>query len=713
MGEVRLLASDRGRRTPSILSVRLLFCLVVLVPGACRAKETASAKRPSVPPPNVLLVTIDTLRPDALGWVSGKNATPEIDRLAGEGFAFPAAVASVPLTLPSHASLLTGLFPRRLGIRDNGQLFSAPAATLAERLKARGYRTAAFVSGYPVASAFGLDRGFDLYDDRLTRGAGMELERPAGETTAAALEWLRGAAPPWFAWVHYYDPHYPYEPPPELRRAGWRGTYDGEVAYVDAQLRKLRAGLPPPGPTGTSPALTVLAADHGESLGEHGEGTHGFFVYESTVRVPLIVHFPGRVRPGRSLAPARLVDVAPTILELVEAPPASGADGVSLVPTLQGRVQEIPFAYIETYQPWTSYGWSPLKAVRHGNWKLIVAPRPELYDLDADPAEERNLEASERDRARRLAELRRQAEAAAPPPPPAAAGTADPEAAARLRALGYLGAGAAASEPPSHGLRDPKDGNELRNLLTDADQALRRGDYRRAVAGFDSVLARDPENRFALLRSGSALLQRGDPPGAAARLERAVRLDPSNPEAQAALSEALVRSHRYAEAAEHGREAVRLQPRRAEAWANLGTALGLSGKAPEAAGALARAVELEPRNAGLRARLAFAEHGAGRVDSAARNLLQLAGATGERFEYSAALGLMLLSLGRKDEARAWLARSRPAEGDFADARLELALLQIDGGDRAAAGQSLRQALAAAPRLRGRAAADPRLAPLLR
>lgn len=697
-----------SHRTASFLT---FFVFVGALGGACRARETGGnehrAARRGGSPPNVLMITVDTLRPDALGWVSGRNATREIDRLAREGFAFPAAVASVPLTLPSHASILTGLLPRRFGIRDNGQLFSSQTATLAELLRTRGYRTAAFVSGYPVASAFGLDKGFDLYDDRLTKGAGMELERPAGKTTAAALEWLRGAPSPWFAWVHYYDPHYPYEPPPEYRQDGWRGSYDGEVAYVDEEFGRLRAGL---APASSSTTLTVLAADHGESLGEHGEGTHGFFLYESTVCVPIIVHFPGRVRPGKSLAPARLVDLTPTVLDLVSAPPVGGADGVSLVPTLEGRAQAIPFTYIETYQPWTSYGWSPLKAVRHESWKLIVAPTPELYDLEADPAEEHNLVESRRDRARQLAELQRQAEALAPAQAAEPAG--DPEALAKLRALGYLGGGASLSEPPAHGLRDPKDSHELRNLLTEADQLLRSRDYRTAVAKFDAVLTRDPENRFALLRSGSALLELGDPRGAIPRLEKAARLDPAQPETQAALAEALMRMGRP-EAVEHGMEAARLQPRRAKAWSDLGTILGLSAKPAEAVQAFEHAVELEPGDPKLLAKLAFAEHGAGRADSAARHLLQLAEVTGERFEYAGALGLLLVRLGRRQEARIWLAKSREAEGDFADARLELALLEMDSGDRAAARRSLREALAAAPRLRGRVAADPRLASLLR
>jgi choline-sulfatase len=687
---------ESGRRLETLLSTLVLTCAGAawLLPAQGKA-------------PNLLLITVDTLRPDALGWVSGKNETPAIDRLAREGFRFPRAVAQAPLTFPSHASMMTGLAPRRLGVRDNGQMLSAGPATIAEALSRRGYATAAFVSGYPLSAIFGLDRGFALYDDHLTSGSEGDLERPAAATTAAALAWLRSAKEPWFAWVHYYDPHYPYEPPPGFRRPGWRGAYDGEVACVDRAIGELIGGLEPRGGGETA---TVFAADHGESLGEHGEGTHGFFIYDSTVSVPLVFRFPGRVRPGQSLQPARLIDVAPTVLELVGGAPLAGTDGVSLAPTLAGLEQKIPAAFIETYQPWTSYGWSPLKAVRQGSWKLIAAPRPELYDLEKDPAEARNLLDQNRAKARELGQLLRQAEVL-----PAARSRAvgDADAVNRLRALGYLSGGGSSSEPPATGLRDPKDGAKLRDVLTEADQLLRRGDYRGAVTRFEAVLAEDPRNRFATLRSGFALVKMGDLRAAIPRLERSVELDPNVPEARTALAEALTKSRLYDRAARQWMEAIRLQPRRAEAWAGAGAALGLGGKPQEAVKAFERAVELEPRNPGLLARLAFAEHAAGRFDAAARHLQQTAGLTGEKdFSYSGSLGVLLVKLGRREQARSWLAKSRPNEGDFGPARLELAVLESEAGRREEARRALREALSAAPGLRSRAEADKRLAPLL-
>jgi choline-sulfatase len=681
---------------------------LLLLALACR-KDGAPASRASskaASRPNVLLVTLDTLRPDALGWVAGRNATPALDRLAAGGFRFPAAVSPVPLTFPSHVAVLSGVLPRRLGLRDNGQTLGAAPTTLAEVFRGRGYSTAAFVSGYPLARGFGLERGFDNYDDRFSAGEGESLERPAPETTKAAVAWLASAKAPWFLWVHYYDPHYPYEPPREFARPGARGPYDGEVAFADRAIGELLARAEV---SAAGDLLTVFAGDHGESLGEHGEGTHGFFVYDATVLVPLVVRGP-RIAPGASAAPARLVDLAPTVLDLAGVPPLAGIDGVSLVPTLRGRGQTIPPAYVETYQPWLSYGWAPLKGLRQGSWKLIAAPRPELYDLSSDPREEKNLFDVERDRARELEIARQQLESL--PPVGAPGKSADAEAVAKLRSLGYVGAGGDAGEPPPTALRDPKDGRALRDLLTEADVLLRAGKGARAIPKFDAVLARDPGNRFALLRSGVALLAAGDAARAVPRLTKAVESSPGQPEARSALAQALIRIGRPSDAIPHAMEVVRLQPGLASAWAELGTALGRAKRVPEAVRAFERAVELEPQNPSLIARLAFAEHAAGKVVEAARDLARTAALQGDAFSHSGALGVLLFDLGRREEARKWLAASRRDDPDFAEARFRLALSEADRGEPDAARRALAEAMTASPALRARARKEPGLAGLL-
>jgi len=673
--------------------------------AACR--EAPAPPPPARPvPANVLLITLDTLRPDALGFVSGRNATPAIDRLAHEGFAFTAAISPVPLTFPSHAALMTGRLPRTLGLRDNGQLLPENPKTLAQRLAERGYATAAFVSGYPLHSTFGLDRGFARYDDAFDSGKGDEPERKAPATVAAARTWLASAKSPWFLWVHLYDPHYPYEPPAAYRREGDRGAYDGEVAFADAAIGELLRDSAP----GTSETLTVFAGDHGESLGEHGEGTHGFFVYDSTILVPLIFHFPGRVPRGSSRAGARLIDVAPTILKLLEIPLPEAADGKSVTALFGSPGATAEAAYVETYQPWLSYGWAPLRAMRSQGWKLIDAPRPELYDLHSDPEERIDRMADSPDEARRLKLLLRQVQET---PAGAARPAAESEALARLRSLGYLGGSEPGLEPPAEGLRDPKDGGAVRELLTQGDELLRRGASREAAVRFEAALEEDPENRFALLRSGTALVALRQLPRAIARLEKAIRLGPDSPDAHWALADALGRSGRLEAAGREWQEVVRLQPRRAEAWANLGSVLGQSGKHREAAAALAHAVELSPGDADLLARLAFAEFGAGDVEGAVRHLREEEGhrASGD-FHHSGALGILLVRIGRPEEARPYLLRSQPPEPEYGEARLNLAILEAQAGRQAEAKQALAESLRAAPALRGRARADARLKRLL-
>ena len=294
---------------------------------------------------NILLITIDTLRPDALGWIGGVNDTPAIDGLASSGFRFPQAVSPVPLTLPAHTTIMTGLIPPNHGVHDNGQAVAESYPTLAEVLRAQGYTTAAFVSGFPLDRIFGLDRGFEHYDDTLTSGREGWLERIATETTAAALGWISKAHSPWFVWVHYYDPHDPYEPPRDFWAPGPRGAYLGEVRFTDYAIELLMAGVEE---HAEGRLLTVLTADHGEALGQHDEKRHGYFVYDATVTVPLVFRYHGVIRAGESRSPARLVDVAPTILELVGAPALGESDGVSLMPVILGRELEI---LLPTWKP--------------------------------------------------------------------------------------------------------------------------------------------------------------------------------------------------------------------------------------------------------------------------------------------------------------------------------------------------------------------------
>jgi arylsulfatase A-like enzyme len=542
---------------PTTRSSWLLLAPLALL-GAC-AREA--------PRPDIVLITIDTLRPDAVGWIGERNDTPTLDRLAREGLAFRHAVTSVPITLPAHAAMLTGCYPFRLGLRDNGQMLAAGTPTLASRLREQGYRTAAFVSGFPLKRSFGLDQGFDHYDDTMPSGREGYVERRARDTSEAALAWLgdQDDDAPVFVWIHYYDPHDPYEPPREFWQPGPRGAYDGEVVYTDYWIGRLLDGWPA---RPDRERLTIYTADHGEALGEHGEDTHGYFVYDSTVLAPLVWHWPERVAAREDPAQVRHVDIAPTVMALlgVAEPVTDGScEGSALTAVTQGGDSDSRPAFVETWLPWNYFGWSPLFALREPGWKYIDAPTPELFDLVEDPGELRNLAAGQPDQAdRRLVAL----DAIRSAPPVRDASAADGDVLEQLRGLGYIGIGQGSIEVPA-GVADPKDRIEMRRQLIAADGLLAAGQVGPGLAALEQVLAQEPGSRFAALRAGTHLLKLDQPSQALPFLERAVGNDPERSEARYALADALTRLGRHADALEHWLELARLQPRRFEAWFNI------------------------------------------------------------------------------------------------------------------------------------------------
>jgi arylsulfatase A-like enzyme len=391
-----------------------MLALVALVPACGRP---APERRD--PAQNVLLITIDTLRADAVGAYGNRTvSTPWIDRLAAGGVRFDQAHASTVVTLPSHANILSGVYPFRHGVRENaGFRFPATADTLATLLHARGYRTGAFVSAFPARRPLRPDARLRRLRRSLRQGrtnvAFRVPERPAAATITAALAWMRqggsagasqpSAAAPWFAWVHLYEPHFPYAPP-EPYASRYRGApYFGEVAATDAALASLlQPALDGPADADT---LVVLTADHGESLGEHGEMTHGLFAYEGTLRVPLVLFQRGAFTPHVVAAPVRHVDILPTILDAVGAPLPSAIDGRSLLALASGAAAEPTATYFESLSASLNRGWAPLYGVSRDSLKYIDLPIPELYDLAADPAESRDLAASRPNDVRELQRL--------------------------------------------------------------------------------------------------------------------------------------------------------------------------------------------------------------------------------------------------------------------------------------------------------------------
>ncbi|HEY8120956.1 MAG TPA: sulfatase, partial [Myxococcota bacterium] len=411
-------------------------------------------------PERVLLITVDTLRADHVGAYGDELArTPALDALAAAGARFDAAISPTPITLPAHTTLMTGLEPPHHGVRGNG-VFALPAEipTLAAQLQGEGFATAAFVGAIVLDRRYGLARGFDHYDDAMSlrhsaKGGGY-AERRAEAVVDSAIAWLEAAPSRWFVWVHVYDPHAEYDPPPAWKDRIPRDAYRSEIAYADAQLRRLFELVSARWRDGKT--LIVATADHGESLGEHGEPTHSFTLYDATQRVPLLVAGPG-IEAGTVVANVvRLADLAPTLLALAGAKPLPETDGMDVSGALRGSDGAERLAYLETIDTRLNQGWSPLYGVRGPRWKYIRAPRPELYDLIADPGERRDLSSSE---PRIAQELDREVSRAHAGARALAWASAAPSAAerAQLESLGYVGAAPAREPDLTVGGTDPKD----------------------------------------------------------------------------------------------------------------------------------------------------------------------------------------------------------------------------------------------------------------
>jgi arylsulfatase A-like enzyme/predicted Zn-dependent protease len=467
---------------------------------------------------NYILVTVDTLRVDRIATYGCSDVeTPTIDLFARRGVKFTRCIAQTPLTLPSHTSIMTGTFPTFHGVRDNGGfLVPQEIQTLAEKFKGRGFETAAFVASYVLDSKWGLDQGFDHYFDRfdLSKYKTISLgniQRRADEVLDQALGWLDGHKEKrHFVWIHLYDPHTPYDPPsPYKERYGSR-PYLGEIAYTDSQLARLwdfleRNQL-------ADNTVLVFASDHGESLGEHQESTHGFFIYQEGVHVPLIFvspveEFQGHIRGDV----VRLVDIMPTMLDMagIDIPP--DVQGISLLSAFKGRELPSGFAYSETYYPRFHYGWSELSSIQEGRFKLIIAPELELYDLTADPEEQTNLVQSLPQETRRLMSLAESfIEESGRNAYQLDYRHMDEEARQKLAALGYIGSFTDSSSLQGRRMGDPKEKIVIFNRLSEAREMGLKGDYTQGIALVDEIIAEDPDVIDAYFTKGNLYFKAGD-----------------------------------------------------------------------------------------------------------------------------------------------------------------------------------------------------------
>lgn len=655
------------------IALALVAALVVSVSFLWWPREAPTASGP-----NILLVTIDTLRADHVGAYGDSHAaTPMLDGLARRGVRFTEAVAEVPLTLPSHASIMTGLTPLRHGIRDNpGFVLAGAIPTLAERFKAAGYDTAAFVSGFPLHRRFGLARGFDLYDDRFPRGDDPTrppyIERTADETAAAVTAWLgrRATRPrPFFVWTHFFDPHAPYNPPEPFRSRFQDHPYDGEVAFTDAQVGRLLGAIEQSG--STSSTVTVVTADHGEGLDQHGEPTHGLFIYDSTMRVPLIVAGPG-VPAGRVAASlARGIDIAPTLLDLARVRLIAGIEGRSLRSAWNGGLPD-DGAYLESMFARLCCGWAPLHGWREGRWMFIGAPHPELYDIVTDPVQQQNIAADHPNEVERFEKIVRAAVDQATNTSRALATT---DAAERLRSLGYVSAGPISR--PS--LRDPKDVAALWVKL-ERGLATERSDPRGAIEDFRAVLREDPQNPLARRRLAMTLAGQGQYEEALRELETLVVAGDTSRETWLFMADCYRLAGQPQKAVAVLERASEATPDTADAENTLAKALAASGRVDEARAAFARSLVLVPDDPDALMGLADLAIARGDLPEARARLETLRGRDPRDTAAALKLGTVLVRLDQADQGAELFSQVVQQEPRNAEALVDL------GGALAKAGR---------------------------
>jgi choline-sulfatase len=623
-----------------MLLIRGLLCILCFV--TCAMAATSAPQHPKPQPPNVLLITLDTTRADRMGFLgSERGLTPHLDALARQSVVFTHAYSQVPLTTASHATILTGTYPQFHQVNDFGVPLAQDLPYAPYIFRGNGYHTAAFVGSLVLdpetRSAPGFDRGFDTYDAGFHRRHTGEdryqaIERRGGEVIRRALTWLNAHPKgPFFIWIHLYDAHDPYDPPEPYKTKYSSQPYDGEIAYVDAAVGKLLDQLRLRGLY--EGALIAVMADHGEALGEHGETTHGIFLYDETIHVPLLFKLPHQRSAGTRIdSRVGLVDVLPTLLQAVEIAVPQRVQGESLLSMVKATTPHDRPAYAESDYPHRTFGWSSLRSLRTGKYLYIDAPHKELYDQTADPKAEHNLTAASAAVTNTLAsqlDTFRQKTITTKEAPKV---STDPDLQERLNALGYVASDSSSSA--ALGVKDtgadPKDKVEVVNLLHRAEMAKEDMRFEEAVPLLEQVIALEPnlpitylqlgtslsslknyEKAVPILRKavdmrpdltvpryqlGSALFETGDFAGAAAQFETAVARSPNWPEAHLELATAYARLDRTTDAIPEYEKVIELRPNHYSAHLLLGRALALSGNPTAALPNLLRAVELQPKS---------------------------------------------------------------------------------------------------------------------
>jgi arylsulfatase A-like enzyme len=581
--------------------IRPLVCVVLLTAAALAAA-----------PPNIILITVDTTRADRMGFLgSTLGLTPNLDKLASDSVVFTRAYAQAPLTAPSHATILTGTYPQFHLVNDFGVKLGEHLPYAPAILQAHGYRTAAFVGAMaldPELLAPGFDRGFDTYDAGFvhsTPGADRyhSIERRAGDVVEHALAWLtEHPKGPFFLWVHVYDAHDPYDPPEPYKSKYASAPYDGEIAYEDSALGKFLSELRTRGLY--DGAVIALMADHGEALGDHGEDTHGFFLYDETIHVPLVIKLPGKASAGKRIETrAGLVDVLPTILQAVGIDIPSEVQGESLLSMMKAaspkNAADAPIspdrqAYAETDYGHDAYGWSPLRALRTGKYLYIKAPRQELYDQSADPKAEHDLSSASTAVANTLAgqvdAFRRKTSSSREAPRQAFS----LEAQQKLAALGYMAANTSGPPNPKEQGADPKDKIEIGNLLHRANMLWEAGQIAEAVPVLRQLIAKEPDMAILYAKLGRSLMMTRNYPQAVPVLRKLVELNPDSPESHFRLGTALIAVQDFAGATPEIEIAVAKAPRWTQARLTLANAYIHTSRLPDAITQYNKVLEVTP-----------------------------------------------------------------------------------------------------------------------
>lgn len=585
---------------------RWLGCFLLLAPLASATSPTRP--QPLTNRPNIVLITLDTTRADRMGFLGSKlGLTPNLDALAKEAVSFPHAYSHVPLTPPSHATILTSTYPQFNHLQYMGEPLTKDLPYIPEILRRRGYRTGAFVGSMILdpknITAFGFERGFDVYNAGFHKRKKDEdryqsVERRAVDVVDRATNWLsKKPAGPFFLWVHCYDPHGPYDPP-EPFKSRFQDPYDGEIAYTDSAMGKLFSTLRSRNLFDNT--LIVITADHGEAFGEHGERHHGVFLYDETIHVPLLVKMPKQLSAGVTVdTRARLVDIAPTMLQVADLPIPAAMQGSSLVSLIKhseeptkAKDSDRP-AYSETIYSHRAFGWSVLTTWRTGKYLYVQAPKRELYDESSDPQALKNIETTGKAVADTLSgqlnEFRQKTSAAS-----TSSSKLDPEQAENLRALGYLPSTIKGGSTADEDGPDPKDHIEIANLLTEALFDSQEERYEDAVPKLEKVLAQEPNTSLAYLELGRAYLRLEQPQKAVPLLRTAVEKLPDDVTANYELGKALFETKDFDGAAPQFEIALKHNPNSAELHFYLAVVYERNQRLPDALKEFQETIKLKP-----------------------------------------------------------------------------------------------------------------------